>query len=53
MYGELVYKFKTLIEKPTFTDKFKMIIKHLKKSGNNMGIILVCMHVCSPITFPQ
>ena len=30
-YGDLVYKFKTIVGKPKFSDQFKKIIKRYKK----------------------
>ena len=34
-YGDLIYKFKRLIGKPNFSDKFKKIIKRYIKVGYN------------------
>ena len=31
LYGDLVYKFKIIMEKPNFSDQFKKIIKRYKK----------------------
>ena len=30
-YGDLVYKFKRIVVKPSFSDQFKQILKHYKK----------------------
>ena len=38
-YGDLVHKFKSIIRKPSFSDHFKMIIKHYKRVGYNMDIM--------------
>ena len=29
--GDLVYKFKRIVEKPNFSDQFEQIIKNIKK----------------------
>ena len=34
-YCDLVYKFKIIVGKPTFSDQFKKIIKRYKKVGYN------------------
>ena len=31
MFGDLVYKFKRIVEKPNFSDQFKKIIKRYNK----------------------
>ena len=38
-YSGLVYKFKRLVGKPTFSDQFQNIIQRFKKVAYNMGII--------------
>ena len=35
-YGDMVYKFKRIVGKPTFHDQFKKIIKHYKIVGYSM-----------------
>ena len=38
--GDLVYKFKTIVGKPNFSDQFNKIIKrYIKKVGYNMDIM--------------
>ena len=50
-YGDLVYKFKTIVGKPNFSDQFKKNIKRYKRVGYNMDIMRqsVCL-VVNPIT---
>ena len=38
-YGDLVYKIKSIVGKPTVSDQFKMIIKRNKKVGYNIDIM--------------
>ena len=38
-YGDLVYKFKRIVGKPSFGDQFKKIIKRYKRLGYNMDIL--------------
>ena len=38
-YGDLVYKLKRIVEKPSFSDQFKKIIKLYKRLGYNMDIM--------------
>ena len=38
-YGDLVYKFKRIVEKPNFSDQFKKIIKRYIKVGYNLDVI--------------
>ena len=40
-YGDLVYKFKRIVEKPNYSNNFKKIIKCYKKVGYNLET--VCM----------
>ena len=48
-YGDLVYKFKRIAEKPNFNDEFKKIIKRYIKSWIQFGChATVCMHGCKP-----
>ena len=48
---DLVYKFKRIVGKPSFSDQFKKIIKRYKRVGYNMDIMrqLACL-VVNPIT---
>ena len=50
-YGDLVYKFIIIVRKPSFSDKFKKIIKRYKRVGYNMDIMRqsACL-VVNPIT---
>ena len=36
---DLVYKFKRIVGKPSFSDQFKKIIKHIKRVGYNIDIM--------------
>ena len=38
-YGDLVYEFKMIVGKPSFSDQFKTIIKRYKRVGYNMDIM--------------
>ena len=38
-YGDLVYKFKRIAGKPSFSDQFRKIIKRYKRVGYNMDIM--------------
>ena len=38
-YGDLVYKFKRIVEKPNFSDQFKKIVKRYIRVGYNLDII--------------
>ena len=38
-YGDLVYKFKRIVGKPDFSDKFKKIIKRYIKVGYNLDVM--------------
>ena len=51
LYGDLVYKFKRIVEKPNFIDQFKKIIKRYKRVGYNSDIMRqsTCL-VVNPIT---
>ena len=50
-YGDLVYKFKQIVEKPHFSDQFKTIIKRYIKVGYNLDVMRqsACL-VLNPIT---
>ena len=50
-YGDLVYKFKRIVEKPNFSDQFKKIVKRYIRVGYNLDIIRqsACL-VLNPIT---
>ena len=50
-YGDLVYKFKRIVGKLSFSDRFKKIIKRYKRVGYNMDIMRpsACL-VVNPIT---
>ena len=50
-YGDLVYRFKRVVGKPSFNDQFKKIIKRYKRVGYNMDIMRqsACL-VVNPIT---
>ena len=37
--GDLVYKFKRIVGKPNFSDRFKKIIKRYIKVGYNLDVI--------------
>ena len=43
-YGDLVYKFKIIVEKPNSSDQCRKIIKRYKKDGYNMESC-VSLHV--------
>ena len=38
-YGDLVYKFKRIVGKPNFSDRFKKIIKRYLKVGYNLDVM--------------
>ena len=38
-YCDLVYNFKRIVGKPSFSDQLKKIIKHYKRVGYNMDIM--------------
>ena len=38
-YGDLVYKFKRIVEKPNFGDQFKNIIKRYINVGYNLYVV--------------
>ena len=38
-YGDIVYKFKRIVEKPNFSDQFKKIIKCYIKVGYNLDVM--------------
>ena len=38
-YGDLVYKFKSIVGKPNFSNHFKKIIKRYKRVEYNMDIM--------------
>ena len=38
-YGNLVYKFKRIVEKPNFSDQFKNIVKRYIRVGYNLDIM--------------
>ena len=49
--GILVYKFKIIVEKPSFSDQFEKIIKRYKKVGYNLDIMRESVFlVVNPIT---
>ena len=50
-YGDLVYKFKGIVEKPNFSDQFKKIIKRYIKVGYNLDVMRqpACL-VLNPMT---
>ena len=50
-FGDLVYKFRRIVEKPNVRDQFKKIIKRYKRVGYNMEIMRqsACL-VVNPIT---
>ena len=50
-YGDLVYKFKRIVEKPNFSDQFKKIVKRYIRVGYNLDIMRqsACL-VLNPIT---
>ena len=50
-YGDLVYKFKRIVEKPNFSDQFKKIVKLNKRVGYNLDVMrqYACL-VLNPIT---
>ena len=39
-YGDLVYKFKKIIENPNFSDLFKRILNRFKRAGYTLDIML-------------
>ena len=50
-YGDLVYKFKRIVEKSNFSDQFKKIIKRYKRVGYNIDIMRQsACRVVNPIT---
>ena len=50
-YGDLLYKFKKILGKPNFSEKFKKIILRYKKSGYNLEIMRqTARMVVNPIT---
>ena len=38
-YGDLVYKFKKIIGNPNFSDIFRRIVKHFRRTGYNLDIM--------------
>ena len=44
-HGDLVYKFKRIVEKPNFSDQFKTIIKRYKKKLDITWISCDSLHV--------
>ena len=50
-YGDLVYKFKRIIGKPNFSDRFRKIVKRYIRVGYNLDIMRqsACL-VLNPIT---
>ena len=38
-YGDLVYKFKRIVEKPKFSDQFRKIVKRYERVGYNLDIM--------------
>ena len=50
-YGDLVYKFKRILKKPNFSDKFKKIVKPYIRVGYNLDVMRqsACL-VLNPIT---
>ena len=38
-YGDLVHKFKRIVEKPNFSDQFKKIVKRYIRVGYNLDIM--------------
>ena len=50
-YGDLVYKFKRIVDKPNFIDQFKKIVKRYLRVGYDLDIMRrsVCL-VLNPIT---
>ena len=50
-YGDLVYKFRKIVEKNEFSDQFKKIIMRYKRIGYNVDVMRqsVCL-VVNPIT---
>ena len=50
-YGDLVYKFRTIVGRNDFSDQFSKIIIRYKRTGYNMNVMLqtVCS-VVNPIT---
>ena len=49
-YGDLVYKFKRIVGKSSFSDQFKKIIKRYKKLGYNMVSFLIARRWARPQT---
>ena len=51
LYGDLVYYFKRIVEKPYFSDQFKKIVKRYIRVGYNLDIMRqsACL-VLNPIT---
>ena len=51
IYGDLVYKFKRVVGKSNFSDKFKKIVKRYIKVGYNLDIMRQSVWlVLNPIT---
>ena len=50
-YGDLVYKFKRIVGKPNFSDRFKKVVKRYIRAGYNLDIMRqsACL-VLNPIT---
>ena len=50
-YGDLVYKFKRIVEKPYFSDQFKKIVKRYVRAGYKLDVMRqsACL-VLNPIT---
>ena len=42
-YGDLVYKIKRTVRKPSFPDLFKKTTKHYNRVGYSMGVMSVCI----------
>ena len=42
-YGDLVYKFKRIVEKPNFSDQFKKIVKRYIRVGYNLQSRFIAM----------
>ena len=40
-YGDLVYKFKRIVGKPSFNDQLKKVIKHYKRVGYNIHSVAI------------
>ena len=51
LYGDLIYKFKTIVGKADFSDQFKKIIVRYKRIGYNINIMRQSAYlVFNPIT---